>query len=120
MKTIFEVLKMVLLPILVFIMVLLSTGCSPLDLLPTKPTVGIEATMGDKNQALELGSKELNVEDNSGTITETTNKYGLTIKDFTILLLVLTLLGIPASIMMYQLGLRTPRPIKHTSEGRKK
>lgn len=99
----------------------LNTGCSGLGMLtsvlPSKPAVeaNLELQNGDDNQELQLGGREMSAE----TINETVTNNGLTVRDLSLLLLVLAAIAIPYTYGVFQLGLRTPRPKKFMGEGRK-
>lgn len=110
----------------VVIVSLMLSGCGALgiasSLLPSKPAVeanlDVEVSKGKKESIeTEVGTETSVKADNVETIS--TNNFGLDITDLVILLSVLVALGLPASWFFYQLGLRTPRPHKFTSDGRK-
>lgn len=105
---------------------LLLSGCGALgiasSLLPSKPAVeanlDLEVSKGKKESIeTEIGTDTSVKADTVETVS--TNNFGLDIADLVILLSVLVALGLPASWFFYQLGLRTPRPRKFTSDGRK-
>lgn len=110
----------------VLVISLLLTGCGALglasSLLPSKPAVeanlDLEVSKGKKESIeTEVGTETSVKAETVETIS--TNNFGLDITDLVILLSVLVVLGLPASWFFYQLGLRTPRPRKFTSDGRK-
>ena len=108
--------KNTILVALIIIMVILLSSCSALDLasnlMPSKPAVEANLEIaGEKNQAVEIGGKELTAD----TINETIVNNGAPALEKAIDTGMIALL----MFLAFQVGLRTPRPKRYTSEGRK-
>lgn len=107
-------------------LIVLLTGCSALSmvssLLPSKPAleIGLEvdASEGKKETVETQIGTDTNIKADIVDSISTVNT-GFTSVDIVILLVVLSALAGAFGFGCYHIGLRTPRPFKHTAQGRK-
>ena len=108
---------------LIIVLCIVLAGCSALDViskvLPSSgggTSVSADLQVGDKeNEIGSMGATE--VEQNHGTITTSTE--GLPPMYLVLLIGLVLAAMIGVLYISFQMGLRTPRPLKYTSEGRR-